>query len=58
MAPQIIENLAKEHIYAEIIGEFTPNTNKRIMVRPDDSAEILERPISDHLWLALSHDST
>lgn len=54
-APKIIENLASEHIYADVIGEFTPNPNKRIMVHPDDSAEMLERPISDHLWLALSH---
>jgi hydrogenase expression/formation protein HypE len=54
-AHKIIENLAAEHIYADIIGEFTPNPNKRIMVHPDDSAEMLQRPTQDHLWLALSH---
>lgn len=56
-APKIIEKLAAEHIYANVIGEFTLNPNKRIMIRADDSAEILERPASDHLWLALSHES-
>jgi hydrogenase expression/formation protein HypE len=53
-APKIIENLAKEHIYASIIGEFTSNPNKRILRKGDDSAEILPRPQSDHLWIALS----
>ena len=53
-APKIIENLAGEHIYADIIGEFTPNPNKRLLVHGDDSAELLQRPTSDHLWVALS----
>ncbi len=53
-APKIINNLAGEHIYADVIGEFTPNPNKRLLVHGDDSAEILPRPISDHLWMALS----
>jgi hydrogenase maturation factor len=54
-APKIIEALAKEHIYADIIGEFTPNPNKRLLIQADDSAQIMERPASDHLWMALSH---
>jgi len=53
-APKIIDNLAKEHIYADVIGEFTPNPNKRLLVHGDDSAELLQRPASDHLWIALS----
>jgi hydrogenase expression/formation protein HypE len=53
-APKIIDNLAKEHIYADVIGEFTPNPNKRLLVHGDDSAEMLQRPASDHLWIALS----
>jgi hydrogenase maturation factor len=52
-APKIIDNLAKEHICAEVIGEFTDNPNKRLLVRGDE-AEILPRPTSDHLWIALS----
>jgi hydrogenase maturation factor len=54
-APKIIEALATKHIYADVIGEFTPNPNKRLLVHADDSAEVLERPVSDHLWMALSH---
>ena len=53
-ADKIIDSLCQEHIYADIIGEFNPNSNKRILVHADDSAEMLPRPISDHLWLALS----
>jgi len=54
-AQKIIEALAAEHIYADVIGDFTSNPNKRLLVHADDSAEILERPVSDHLWIALSH---
>jgi len=54
-APKIIDSLCKEHIYAEVIGEFNPNPNKRILMHKDDSAEMLPRPVSDHLWIALSH---
>jgi hydrogenase expression/formation protein HypE len=51
---KIVDSLCREHIYAEVIGEFTPNPNKRILVHKDDSAEMLPRPISDHLWTALT----
>jgi len=53
-ADNIVNALCKEHIYADIIGEFNPNINKRILMKKDDSAEMLQRPVSDHLWLALS----
>jgi hydrogenase expression/formation protein HypE len=53
-ADKIMENLAQEHIYADIIGEFNPTPNKRILMHADESAEMLPRPVSDHLWLALS----
>ena len=52
---KIIESLCREHIYADVIGEFNPNPNKRILIHKDDSAEMLPRPISDHLWTALTH---
>jgi len=52
-APKIVDNLAKERIFADVIGEFLPNTNKRILVHGDE-AEMLPRPLSDHLWIALS----
>jgi hydrogenase maturation factor len=53
-ADKIINSLGKEHIYANIIGEFNPNPNKRLLMHADDSAEMLPRPVSDHLWIALS----
>jgi hydrogenase expression/formation protein HypE len=53
-APKIINTLCRKHIYADVIGEFNPNPNKRIIIHKDDSAEMLPRPISDHLWIALS----
>ncbi|HKM60224.1 MAG TPA: AIR synthase family protein [Candidatus Bathyarchaeia archaeon] len=54
-APKIIESLSKERIYADVIGEFNPNPNKRILMQKDNSAEMLPRPASDHLWIALTH---
>jgi hydrogenase expression/formation protein HypE len=53
-ADKIMDSLAQEHIYADIIGEFNPTPNKRILMHADESAEMLPRPVSDHLWLALS----
>jgi hydrogenase expression/formation protein HypE len=53
-APGIIDALGKEHIIADVIGEFNQTPNKRIFMHKDDSAEILPRPTSDHLWIALS----
>ena len=51
---KIVESLCREHIYAEVIGEFSPNPNKRVLVHKDGSVEMLPRPISDHLWTALA----
>jgi hydrogenase maturation factor len=51
---KIVESLCSEHIYAEVIGEFSPNPNKRVLIHKDDSVEMLPRPISDHLWTALA----
>jgi hydrogenase expression/formation protein HypE len=53
-ADKVVNSLCREHIYADVIGEFTPNPNKRVLVHGDESAEILPRPVSDHLWIALS----
>ncbi len=55
---KIIDSLGQEHIYADVIGEFNPTPNKRIIIHKDDSPEILPRPTSDHLWIALSRQST
>jgi hydrogenase maturation factor len=51
---KIVDSLCQEHIYADVIGEFNPNINKRLLMHKDDTAEMLLRPVSDHLWLALS----
>lgn len=53
-ADQIIKKLQEQHIYASIIGEFNQNPNKRIITKKHGSAEMLPRPVSDHLWIALS----
>ena len=53
-ANKIVDNLCQEYIYADVIGEFNPNPNKRILMHKDDTAEMLPRPVSDHLWIALS----
>jgi hydrogenase expression/formation protein HypE len=53
-ADNIVDSLCRERIYADVIGECTPNPNKRILVHGDESAEMLPRPVSDHLWIALS----
>jgi hydrogenase expression/formation protein HypE len=50
---KIIDSLCRQHVYADVIGEFNPNPSKRILVHRDDSAEMLPRPVSDHLWIAL-----
>jgi hydrogenase maturation factor len=52
---KIIDDLAEQHIYATVIGEFSPNPAKRLLMKKDDSVEMLPRPASDHLWIALSH---
>jgi hydrogenase maturation factor len=53
-AKKIVDSLSQEHIYAEVIGEFNPNLNKRILMHKDGSAEMLPRPTADHLWIALT----
>jgi len=52
-ASEILESLRKERIYAAEIGEFVDNVNKRLLMKKDESAEDLPRPVSDHLWRAL-----
>ena len=51
---KIIDALNEQHIYANVIGEFHPNTNKRILVARDESLQMLPRPVSDQLWSALT----
>ncbi len=53
-AEKVIDSLAGELIYADVIGEFNPNPNKRTLLRKDETVDMLPRPVSDHLWIALS----
>ncbi len=53
-ADKIVDTLCQQHIYADVIGEFITNPNKRILMHHDNSAEMLPRPVSDHLWIALT----
>jgi len=52
-AYKIVDSLCTEHIYSDVIGEFNPNINKRFLIHKENSAEMLPRPVSDHLWIAL-----
>jgi len=53
-ADNIVDSLCQQHIYADVIGEFNPNPNKRILIKSDISGDMLPRPTSDHLWIALA----
>jgi len=52
-ASQIVGSLKHEHIQAAVIGEFTENTDQRVLVQKDHETKALPRPLSDHLWTAL-----
>jgi hydrogenase expression/formation protein HypE len=53
-ADKVIDRLCLQHIYADVIGEFSSNPDKRILMHKDNSDEVLPRPVTDHLWIALS----
>lgn len=53
-ATEIIQSLKKQKIHAEVIGEFLPDKTQRVLVRKNGEESALPRPISDHLWRALS----
>jgi hydrogenase expression/formation protein HypE len=52
-ASHIVSNLKREGVHASIIGEFTENSENRVLVQKDDCIKVLPRPLSDHLWTAL-----
>jgi hydrogenase maturation factor len=53
-ADKVVKVLEKNEIAATIIGEFLSSSEKRFIIRRDGGLEKLVRPVSDHLWLALS----
>jgi hydrogenase maturation factor len=52
-ADRVVGILSKEGITAEVIGEFLPSVEERIIIQEDGRSENLVRPVSDHLWSAL-----
>jgi len=52
-AEKIIENLEQQQIEASVIGEFLESTAQRLLIRKGGNAQVLTRPLSDHLWIAL-----
>ena len=57
-AGRIIENLRKDKIDAEIIGEFLSSPDKRLITRKKGNVEKLRRPVTDQLWQALERSKT
>ncbi len=53
-AKKIIRNLKQQQIQASVIGEFLENTSQRLLIRKNSELQVLPRPLSDHLWTALS----
>ncbi len=52
-ASETVRNLKLECIQASVIGEFTENTDQRVLMQKDGGTKALPRPLSDHLWTAL-----
>jgi hydrogenase expression/formation protein HypE len=52
-ASQIVRNLSREGVQASVIGEFTENMARRVLMQKDGGVKVLPRPLSDHLWTAL-----
>jgi hydrogenase maturation factor len=52
---KIIQALKQQNIYATVIGEFNNNPKERILKQKNGSSQTLTRPVTDHLWTALSH---
>ena len=50
---KIIANLKTQQIAASIIGEFTEDTDQRLLIRENGAVQAFPRPSSDHLWTAL-----
>jgi len=57
-AGRIIENLRRDKIDAEIIGEFLSSPEKRLITRKKGKVEKLQRPVTDQLWQALERSKT
>ena len=52
-AEEIVKVLEEKGIQANVIGDMLPSSEKRVIKRKDGSEKELDRPVCDHLWLAL-----
>jgi hydrogenase maturation factor len=52
-ANAIVSILKREGVQASVIGEFTENTEQRVLMQKNGVQKALPRPLSDHLWTAL-----
>jgi hydrogenase maturation factor len=50
---EIIQKLKATGIPAKVIGEFSKNSDQRIIMTKKGGKKVLPRPKSDHLWKAL-----
>ncbi|MGD0160309.1 MAG: AIR synthase family protein [Candidatus Bathyarchaeia archaeon] len=57
-AEKIAETLRRNLIPAEIIGEFLPSSEKRLLIQENGKTETLTRPETDQLWQALKRSPT
>lgn len=53
-ANAIILSLKKQKIQATVVGEFLENAKQRLLVQKNGETKALPRPVSDHLWIALT----
>ncbi len=53
-ADEIVRALERESIQASLIGEFSKDSSERTLTGKNGEQRLLPRPLSDHLWLALS----
>jgi len=54
LADKITEKLRQRQINASIIGKFLENPHDRLIITKNGKTQALPRPLSDHLWLALT----
>ncbi|RJS68401.1 hydrogenase [Candidatus Bathyarchaeota archaeon] len=54
LADKIVETLKTHGIEASVIGEFLESSSKRVLIGKSGTAKNMVRPLSDHLWFALS----
>jgi len=53
-ADKVIRKIREKQIHASVIGELLEKPLDRIIMRKTGKLQALPRPVSDHLWLALS----